>query len=123
MPKKKILLVDDSSTVLLLHKMMLADRDYELLTARNGQEAVDKALGERPDLIFMDVVMPKMSGFEACRALRAREETRKVPIIMVTTRGEPHNVKEGFDSGCDDYITKPFNGDELLTKLQTYLDS
>jgi CheY-like chemotaxis protein len=121
MNKKKILLVDDSSTVLLLHKMMLADRDYELLTARNGQEAVDKALAERPDVIFMDVIMPRMSGFEACRALRAREETRAVPIIMVTTRGEPHNVKEGFDSGCTDYITKPFNGDELLTKLQSYL--
>jgi CheY-like chemotaxis protein len=121
MSKKKILLVDDSSTVLLLHKMMLADRDYELLIARNGQEAVDKALAERPDLIFMDLVMPKMTGFEACRALRAREETRDTPIIMVTTRGEPHNVKEGFESGCTDYITKPFNGDELLVKLRSYL--
>jgi DNA-binding response OmpR family regulator len=121
MSKKKILLVDDSSTVLLLHKMMLSDRGYELLTARNGQEAVDKALAERPDLIVMDVIMPKMSGFEACRALRAREETRGVPILLVTTRGAPHEVKEGFDSGCTDYITKPFNGDELLAKLRGYL--
>jgi CheY-like chemotaxis protein len=123
MRKKKILLVDDSSTVLLLHKMMLADRDYELLTASNGQDAVDKALAERPDLIFMDVVMPRMNGFDACRALRAQERTRDIPIIMVTTRSEPYNVKEGYESGCTDYITKPFDGDVVLAKLQSYLGS
>jgi DNA-binding response OmpR family regulator len=119
--KKKILLVDDSQTVLLLHRMMLTDRGYELLTARDGQEAVEKALAERPDIIFMDVIMPRMSGYEACRALRERAETRDIPIIMVTTRGEPHSVEQGYASGCTDYITKPFNGDELLARLRTHL--
>ncbi|HEX5746508.1 MAG TPA: response regulator [Archangium sp.] len=122
MARKKILLVDDSSTVLLLHRMMLAHCGYELVTARDGQEALDKASTERPDLIFLDVLMPRMDGFQTCRALRARAETRDVPIILVTTRGEPHYVRQGFESGCTDYITKPFDGEELLAKVRGHLE-
>jgi CheY-like chemotaxis protein len=119
--KKKILLVDDSRTVLLMHQLLLADRGYELLTARDGEEALEKALAARPDLIFLDVIMPGMDGFETCQALRAHETTRDIPIIMVTTSGEPQNIQRGFDSGCTDYITKPFNDNELLDKLERYL--
>jgi len=120
--KKKILLVDDSSTVLLLHRMMLSHCGYELLTARDGQEALDKAAVERPDLIFLDVLMPRMDGFQTCRVLRSREETKAVPIILVTTRSEPHYVRQGFESGCTDYITKPFDGEELLAKVRSHLE-
>ena len=120
--KKKILLVDDSRTVLLMHQLLLADRGYELLTARDGQDAVELAVAERPDIIFLDVVMPRMDGFAACQELRAHESTRNTPIIMVTTRGEPQNVQRGFESGCSDYITKPFNVNEFLDKLERYLD-
>jgi two-component system, OmpR family, alkaline phosphatase synthesis response regulator PhoP len=120
--KKKILLVDDSQTVLLMHQLLLADRGYELLTARDGQDAVETAMAERPDIIFMDVLMPRVDGFAACQALRAHESTRDIPIIMVTTRSEPQNVQRGFESGCSDYITKPFNVNELLDKLERYLD-
>jgi len=119
--KKKILLVDDSRTVLLMHQLLLADRGYELLTARDGEEGLEKALSTRPDLIFLDVLMPGMDGFETCQALRAHETTRDIPIIMVTTSGEPQNIQRGFDSGCTDYITKPFNDNELLDKLERYL--
>jgi len=122
MSRKKILLVDDSSTVLLLHRMMLSHCGYELLTARDGQEALDKATTERPDLIFLDVIMPRMDGFQTCRALRSRSETKNVPIILVTTRGEPHYVRQGFESGCTDYITKPFDGEELLAKVRSHLE-
>lgn len=122
MAKKKILLVDDSSTVLLLHRMMLSHCGYELLTARDGQEALDKVSVERPDLIFLDVLMPRLDGFQTCRALRARSETKDVPIILVTTRGEPHYVRQGFESGCTDYITKPFDGEELLAKVRSHLE-
>lgn len=121
MAKKKILLVDDSNTVLLMERMMLSDGRYDLLLAHNGREAVEVALRERPDLVFMDVVMPEMNGFEACKALRAREETRATPVIMVTTRGEPHNVEAGYEAGCSEYITKPFNSVELVAKLRNYL--
>ena len=121
MAKKKILLVDDSNTVLLMERMVIGEDKYQLLVARNGKEAVTRALAERPDLIFMDVLMPEMDGFEACKTLRERPETHQVPIIMVTTRGEPCNVQKGFEAGCSEYITKPFNSVELVAKLKNYL--
>ena len=121
MPRKKILLVDDSNTILMMERMILNKGPYELVTASNGEEAIVKASTERPNLILMDVVMPKMNGFEACRHIRNNEETRETPIIMVTTRGEAHNVENGFDSGCSDYVTKPINGSELLTKVRNLL--
>ncbi len=121
MDRKKILLVDDSSTVLLMEKMILSKHDYELVLARDGQECVEKAVAERPDLILLDVVMPRMDGFEACRKLRELEETRAIPVIMVTTRGELVSVESGYSSGCTDYVTKPINGLELLAKVRSCL--
>ncbi len=118
MTRKKVLLVDDSSTALLLEQMILQSRsDFELIVARDGQEALEKALAKLPDLIVMDVVMPRMTGIEACRQLRLRETTCQIPIIMVTTRGEPEHVELGYASGCNDYVTKPVNGTELLSKI------
>jgi CheY-like chemotaxis protein len=119
--RKKILLVDDSSTALLLAQMMLQGGSYVLITARDGLEAIDKALTERPDLILMDVIMPKLNGFEACRLLRRHEETRTTPIIMVTTRGEKHSLDEGFACGCSDYVVKPLDVNELLSKVRWHL--
>jgi len=121
MTKKKILLVDDSATILMMEKMVLAKFPVDLVTASDGEDAVTKAVAERPDLILMDVVMPKMNGFEACRRLREIESTRLTPIIMVTTRGEMENVEAGFGSGCTDYVTKPINAAELLAKVRNYL--
>jgi CheY-like chemotaxis protein len=121
MPKKKILLVDDSSTALMLEQVMLGGSAYQLVTARDGREALAKATEEQPDLILMDVMMPHMTGLEACRALRAREATRAIPVILVTTRGDGASVEEGFASGCNDYVTKPINGAELLAKLRDHL--
>lgn len=122
MDQKKILLVDDSSTVLLMEKMILSKSPYRLVTAADGQEGFDKAISERPDLILLDVVMPKMDGFEVCRKLRERDDMRGVPVIMVTTRGELKSVETGYQSGCTDYITKPINGLELLSKVKSYLE-
>jgi DNA-binding response OmpR family regulator len=123
MQRKKILLVDDSNTILMMERMILTKGPYELLTATNGEEAVEKALREQPDLILMDVVMPKMNGFEACRRIRSEDSTKDTPIIMVTTRGEVQNVETGFQAGCNDYVTKPINGAELMAKLKTFLDA
>lgn len=121
MTRKKILLVDDSSTVLLMEKMILAKGPYEIVTASNGEDAIVKAACEHPDAILLDVIMPKMNGFDACRALRRQEQTCDTPIIMVTTRGEEEYVETGYASGCTDYITKPINALELLTKLRVML--
>jgi CheY-like chemotaxis protein len=121
MPRKKILLVDDSRTALMVQSIVLNQLAYDLVTACDGEDAVQKAVRERPDLILMDVVMPKMSGFDACRELRKREETRSTPIIMLTTRGEAENVEAGFSCGCNDYVTKPINKVELIEKLKNHL--
>ena len=121
MSRKKILLVDDAETILMMERMILNKAGYELITAKDGQEAVTKASAERPDLILMDVVMPKMNGFEACKQLRSQDATKAIPIIMVTTRGEAESVESGFQSGCSDYITKPINGLEVLSKVKSVL--
>ena len=123
MEKKKILLVDDSSTTLMMEKMILSQDLYELVTASDGEEALLKAAQEQPDLILLDVVMPKMDGFEACRRLREEEATREIPVIMVTTRGEAQNVEQGYALGCNDYVTKPINSLELMTKVNNLLSA
>jgi CheY-like chemotaxis protein len=117
---KKILIVDDSNTVLMTERMILS-KHYLLSCAHNGLEAVEKAVDEKPDLILMDVIMPKMGGFEACKRLREEEATRTIPIIMVTTRGEEENIEMGFQSGCNDYVTKPFTSMELLSKIKNFI--
>jgi DNA-binding response OmpR family regulator len=118
---RKILIVDDSSTVLLMERMILSAGHYEVVSARDGQEGVEKAESERPDLILMDVMMPRMNGFEACRRLHEGERTRDIPVIMVSTRGELESVESGYESGCADYVTKPINGLELLSKVRSHL--
>jgi CheY-like chemotaxis protein len=119
--RKKILVVDDSSTARMLEQAALGRGQYDVVTAKDGEEAVEVAKKERPDLVLMDVMMPKMDGFAAVRALRAIEETRGIPVIMVTTRGEPVNVEAGFQSGCNDYVTKPVNTLELLSKVKNLI--
>ena len=118
---KKVLLVDDSATVLMMEKMVLAKGPFDVVTARDGVEGIAKAKSEQPDVILLDVMMPNLDGLSACAAIRADEATAHIPIIMVTTRGEEHNIETAFRNGCTDYVTKPINGIELLTKLNSIL--
>jgi CheY-like chemotaxis protein len=119
---KKVLVVDDSKTALMMEREILEkNTPYHCVTASDGQEALEKAKLELPDLILMDVVMPRMNGFEACKAMRQQQSTREIPIVLVTTRGEEDYMEAGFQSGCNDYITKPVNGAELVALLQSYL--
>ena len=120
--RTKVLLVDDSRTALLMGEMMFREHTgYEVVTARDGQEGVRKALAEKPDLILLDVVMPKMDGFAACQEMRTHESLRSVPIVMVTSRGEPTNVETGYHSGCNAYVTKPINAHELLEVVRMFI--
>jgi DNA-binding response OmpR family regulator len=121
MQRKKILLVDDSSTILMMEKFILRNDPFDFVTALNGEEAVRKAVSERPDLILLDVIMPRMGGFEACRLIREHEALKHVPIVMVTTRGEPLDVDTGPMSCCTDYVTKPISAIELLAKVRSLL--
>src|SRR5260221_9487393 len=101
MARKKILVVDDSGTARMIEQMALGRSQYDVVQAKDGAEAVKVAKKELPDLILMDVMMPQMDGYEACRSIRAQEETKAIPVIMVTTRGEPMNVETGYRSGCN----------------------
>ena len=92
-----------------------------LISAVDGKEAVERAKGEKPDLILMDIVMPRMTGLEACRIIKKDKETEQIPVILLTTRGEEQFVQEGYASGCSDYLTKPVNDAELLDLLKAYL--
>jgi CheY-like chemotaxis protein len=122
MTPKKILLVDDSKTALMMERAIVEKRTkYQCVTASDGQEAVSKAIKEHPDLVLMDVVMPRMNGFEACKQMRQQAATREIPIVLLTTRGEETYMEAGFQSGCNDYLTKPVHGEELVKLLQSYL--
>jgi two-component system phosphate regulon response regulator PhoB len=122
MSKKKILLVDDSNVLLRMEKMVLERcGDFEIVTACNGREGVEAACRERPDLILLDVVMPVLTGFEACRELKKIPETKDIPIIFVSTRGESENVEEGLASGGDAFVTKPIDASLLKSKLDAFL--
>jgi CheY-like chemotaxis protein len=120
--RKKVLLVDDSVTMLMMEEMVLKEStDYECVMAKDGLDAISRAVAETPDLVLMDVVMPHMNGFEACRRMRLQDSLRETPIILVTTRGEEECVEVGFRSGCNDYLTKPIKSVELVTMLKSYL--
>jgi DNA-binding response OmpR family regulator len=121
MASRKILLVDDSETVLQMEQMILAKSSYELILARDGEEGVAKALATQPDLILMDVVMPKMNGFEAVKQLRENAQTRSVPIVMVTSKAEAESMETGYQTGCSDYIIKPIDQLELVMKVKNLL--
>jgi CheY-like chemotaxis protein len=118
---KRILLVDDTDTVLLFEKMILRGSGIELRTAKNGLIALEEVAKEHPDLILLDIMMPELNGIEVCQKLKADPDTKEIPIIMVTTKGEPKMVEQAFRAGCDDYITKPLDKVELLSKVNTYL--
>jgi PleD family two-component response regulator len=119
--RKKVLLVDDSNTVLMMEKMILAKGAFDIVVARDGDEAIVQAKREKPDVILLDVVMPRLDGLMACAQIHGDPETAHIPIIMVTTRGEERNVETAFRNGATDYVTKPINGLELLTKLHNAL--
>ena len=117
---KCVLLVDDSETQLTLMQSILRGAGYEIRVAHDGAEAVERATSHPPSLILMDVEMPGMNGFEACRRLRTVLRKR-IPIIFVTTRTEPSFVREGFEAGADGYLGKPVRAIEILTKIRNYL--
>lgn len=114
---KRILLVDDTETVLMAEQMMLSGEDFDVFTARNGVEALEMVAELNPDLIFLDIVMPKMNGIETCLRLKENPLTKDIPVVMVTTQGEIEKFNQAFDAGCDDYITKPIDKVELLLKI------
>lgn len=119
--QKKILVVDDSPTIREIVKSTLIRGGYQVVTASNGIEALEKAERECPDLILLDVVMPLMDGLEACQRLRSDAKTTQIPIIMLTDRSKVDDKIAGLKSGADDYMTKPFDPLELVARVSAHI--
>ena len=116
-----ILVVDDDQQNLELVQAYLEDIECETMAARDGIEALDLVANAKPDLILLDVMMPKMSGFEVCRRLKNDPDTSQIPVIMVTALNEFGDIERAIDSGTDDFVSKPINKLELLTRIRTML--
>lgn len=121
---KKILIVDDEPHIRILLEQTLEeleDEGVELLTATNGEEALETIQSEKPELVFLDVMMPKMNGFEVCDAVKNKLGMLNIYIIMLTAKGQEFDKQKGKEVGSDLYMTKPFDPDEVLEKSKTIL--
>ena len=123
MSKKIILAVDDEPNILMSIEFILDMEGYEVHTARDGDDALEAAERVRPDLILLDINMPRKDGYEVCRILRKREHMAGTKVIMLTAKGQTLERKKGLEVGADEYVTKPFSADELLSAIRTCLDS
>jgi two-component system alkaline phosphatase synthesis response regulator PhoP len=121
MKKGKILVVDDENYILHILDFSLGAEGYEVITAEDGEEAVRKCREEKPDLVVLDVMMPKMDGFEACRAIKRNAETADVPVILLSAKSRDIDQKQGYEAGADDYITKPFSPGRLVDRVHGLL--
>ena len=117
----RILVADDEPNQLELLAFNLVQADYEVIRAADGRQALDMIDEHRPDLVIIDWMMPHMSGIDVCRTLRSRAETRQLPIIMLSARGEEGDRTLGLDIGADDYISKPFSPRELISRVRALL--
>lgn len=118
---KKVLLVDDQEEVRLLVQVTLEGMDYEFFSASNGKEAVEKTVSIKPDLIILDIMMPVMDGYEACKIIHENTETKDIPIIMLTAKGQEADIDKGRECGVIDYIVKPFSPLALLKRVEEIL--
>ncbi|KAB2833704.1 MAG: response regulator [Candidatus Brocadia sp.] len=121
MSKPKILVADDIKQNVKLLRVILTASEYDVVEAYDGEEALEKARGEHPDLILLDIMMPKMTGYEVCQKLRADERTKNIPIVMITALHEMNDRIKGIEAGADDFISKPFNKTELLARIKALL--
>lgn len=119
--KKRLLLVDDEADLVEMVKFRLEALGYEVLTAFDGQEALDKARKEKPDLIILDLMLPKIDGYKVCRMIKFDEKYKKIPVIIFTARAQDSDKKTGEEVGADSYLTKPFDPHVLVAKIKELL--
>ena len=121
MAKGKILVVDDEIYIVHILDFSLGMEGYEVLTALDGEQALEKARAEKPDLIVLDIMMPKLDGYETCKRLKADDATKHIPVILLSAKGRNVDQKVGFEVGADDYITKPFSPRKLVERINAVL--
>jgi DNA-binding response OmpR family regulator len=121
MAKKKILVVEDEAELTRAIQIRLEQAGYEVLIAYDGQEALENARAENPDLIVLDLMLPKMDGYKVCRMLKFDEKYEKIPVVMLTARAQEKDEDLGYEVGADAFITKPFKYRVLLAKIAELL--
>lgn len=121
MAKKKILLVDDEKDLVETLTFRLEANDYEVIQAHDGQDGLNKAKSESPDLIILDLMLPKMDGYKVCSLLKKDEKYAKIPVVIFTVRAQDSDKRMGMDSGADAYVVKPFEPQVLLKKIDELL--
>ena len=117
-----ILIVDDNPNNIKIVALILRSLKYKIVIATNGEQAIELVEQTRPDLILLDIMMPKMDGFEACSIIKEKEENSNIPVIFITALNDTESLVKGFKAGGVDYITKPFNKDELVSRVKTHLE-
>jgi len=120
---KKILIADDEANIVTSLEYLMEKSGYEVRTARNGIEAISLVESFLPDVVLLDVMMPYMSGYEVCQAIRQRDDWQNIKIVMLSAKGREAEVNKGLSIGADTYITKPFSNHELIEKINGLLQS
>lgn len=121
MARDRILVVEDDEDIQELIVYNLQREGFETLTSETGEDAVERAEKKRPDLILLDLMLPSIDGLQVCRLLKGKEQTRCIPIMMVTAKGEEADIVTGLELGADDYVTKPFRPRELVARVKAVL--
>lgn len=116
----KVLIVDDSNTIRRSAEMLLSDSGYEVITATDGFDAMSKIVDNRPDIIFIDVVMPRVDGYRACQMIKKNPRFLTTPVIMLSSKDGVFDKMKGYLVGSDEYLTKPFTKEALLATIQKY---
>lgn len=119
--KKKILIVDDEPDIVETLKFLIESEGFESIIAMDGEEALKKAKEENPDVIILDVMLPKINGYKVCRLLKFDNKYKHIPVLMVTARSQEEDKVIGEETGADEYITKPFDINEIVEKIHYYL--
>ena len=121
MMPKKILIVEDYPHIVEVLRIRLEAAGYEVIAAVDGQEGLNMARSEKPDLIILDVMLPKMNGYKVCRFLKFDAKYKHIPIFLLTARGKPEDIETGKATGANEYIIKPYDPQELLALIRRYL--
>ena len=118
MSRGKVLVVDDEEYIQHILNFSFGAEGFDVLTASDGEEAIKKAKSVKPDVIVLDIMMPKMDGYEACKKLKSDPQTKNIPVILLTAKGRDVDRKLGTEAGADDYVVKPFSPGRLIERVE-----